>query len=1168
MCVLFVAALMTFSYTVAAVASYTQTRPIVSYGNSFPLNRHVSDSYDDASNGATVASTMVVGNYNEQIPGYGDYATVAVSSMASVRELRQYNIASASLSWATSPNSLGITSHNSGAWLTFPFRIAFYDIYYDYVWVSSNGYIVFPNAVGLNGDYYSGKNFDTYKLSRTDTVVAFSWLSGTPDSSIPSGPFSVRWTGWIRADFGETYAFHTFTDGGVRLYVDNMNTPIIDEWTANLLSASTWSSSIALTKGMHQVKMEYYHNQGSDSKAYLQWDSLHQTGCDPTTTTCPGNGFIPVDNLYLDQGSVPNPPPSLPDSHSPNNILAAWWRDLDPSKGGSVTWGTDSIKSYVAVSWDGIPNSADGKTQKFQIQISPKKNLFGRNNLMWVYYPIVTRHATIVTIVGVEDELGKKGTNYAPNNIDSGSGVAIFDDGRDMSIKDAILDVSSADRFGYLDIDPNSRRGVNVQIQNYQLTPLDLIGTGMEFSGDLMLHVDHPAVMGAGAVLLVLGKGIEFQGIQQGYSDFLNDLTTSTDGVAHVKALAYDWRALGGYPSTIAIGFTALWYFTDHPQDNQPHSVTITTTIDYSVDSTAHTVTNQVTFTFQPNQVPVLQGSPPLSSPQVNLGTPATWTLYPSDGNNDPLTYTMDYGDGTTPATGSTSSGATLTLSHNYAAPNTYADTFRLNDAYGGSSTYSANAYVIGNLANFPFPFVKNGQIEASTSGNLVVGHTNTKSCTVGTTTVTVGGASTSDGAALMPVAGAMGAGSTSGSIVGKLDTEVAGWDGSCNAIVLGSGDLMGIGGKGVNLFVKAINDNMPIRQATPNDGSGANKGKGIWAPNPPPSGTNYVRCSPTTTKCANAAETDDYALFSILYDTAKARYYLEALGISGYSTRAIGKLIGWGPAAGAPGTVLTGTGVVVKLVDSNSDTIFETYQVVDGSGGAVLMSTAASLPNPTIFRNFVVGKGPLPTTPVSTDHCWLGAASQVDAAGAISLASWMGRQYKASGVIAGSVDTEIVSTTSTVCSSTPVDYTKTDLLNTVDNLVAIGGKGVNLVTNRYNPSLPTVRFALSTDGTGKGIYAPCTATNYVLTTNADGSVDTYGLDSYLTEPIPGTSQSRRVEIVAGQSGYATRALQIALADPTSGISLGSNRGIVVQFHDNYPPDNVFDKITVVAACA
>lgn len=128
------------------------------------------------------------------------------------------------------------------------------------------------SGTGLLGAYYS-EQLMTFTnpptLVRTDAVVNFNWGEGSPDPSISSSNFTVRWTGAVQAQLTEPYTFYTTTDDGVRLWVDGLL--LIDQWHSQ--SGLEWSNTLSLVAGqMYPMTMEYFQGHAT-SEAMLSWSS-------------------------------------------------------------------------------------------------------------------------------------------------------------------------------------------------------------------------------------------------------------------------------------------------------------------------------------------------------------------------------------------------------------------------------------------------------------------------------------------------------------------------------------------------------------------------------------------------------------------------------------------------------------------------------------------------------------------------------------------------------------------------------------------------------------------------------------------------------------------------------------------------------------------------------
>ena len=116
----------------------------------------------------------------------------------------------------------------------------------------------------------------------------------SPDPAIGADTFSARWTGTVMFDFTDTYNLQTFSDNGVRLYIDG--SLVIDNWVEH--SPASNSVSQAMTAGKHDITIEFWENTG-DSLLQLYW-SCSSEG-QPHYVRY---GIIPENHLYDDSDNV------------------------------------------------------------------------------------------------------------------------------------------------------------------------------------------------------------------------------------------------------------------------------------------------------------------------------------------------------------------------------------------------------------------------------------------------------------------------------------------------------------------------------------------------------------------------------------------------------------------------------------------------------------------------------------------------------------------------------------------------------------------------------------------------------------------------------------------------------------------------------------------------
>ncbi|MCX6344164.1 MAG: DUF6055 domain-containing protein [Armatimonadetes bacterium] len=125
---------------------------------------------------------------------------------------------------------------------------------------------------GLKGEYFDNDNFTSLMITRVDTSINFDWSGVAPDPSMGTDTFSVRWTGWVKPKYTQTYTFYTTSDDGVRLWVNN--TQLVDNWTVHGSTENSGTIDL-VANAWYPIKMEYYQG-GGGAVAKLEWQSASQ----------------------------------------------------------------------------------------------------------------------------------------------------------------------------------------------------------------------------------------------------------------------------------------------------------------------------------------------------------------------------------------------------------------------------------------------------------------------------------------------------------------------------------------------------------------------------------------------------------------------------------------------------------------------------------------------------------------------------------------------------------------------------------------------------------------------------------------------------------------------------------------------------------------------------
>jgi hypothetical protein len=114
---------------------------------------------------------------------------------------------------------------------------------------------------------------------RCDTAVDFDWGAEAPAPGVPVNNFSARWTTSMTFDAG-SHVFSATADDGIRILLDGVT--VLDGWADQ--SGVTYSETVPVTGGVHEVTVEYYEAYG-DAVARA---SVTPSASDGPPTCAPG----------------------------------------------------------------------------------------------------------------------------------------------------------------------------------------------------------------------------------------------------------------------------------------------------------------------------------------------------------------------------------------------------------------------------------------------------------------------------------------------------------------------------------------------------------------------------------------------------------------------------------------------------------------------------------------------------------------------------------------------------------------------------------------------------------------------------------------------------------------------------------------------------------------
>lgn len=153
-------------------------------------------------------------------------------------------------------------------------------------WLGEWGDLMF-SLRGLRADYYAwtggappGEAFpEPFYVLRTDDNITFNWGAGSPAPILPSDRFSVRWRGKLDVVATRDYRIQYCRDGGINLTIDNVKVSPDSTWTTPTSSFTCSDYNATLSKGLHDIRVEYYDDTGN-ARVELRWNR---------TQNCPAN---------------------------------------------------------------------------------------------------------------------------------------------------------------------------------------------------------------------------------------------------------------------------------------------------------------------------------------------------------------------------------------------------------------------------------------------------------------------------------------------------------------------------------------------------------------------------------------------------------------------------------------------------------------------------------------------------------------------------------------------------------------------------------------------------------------------------------------------------------------------------------------------------------------
>ncbi len=299
------------------------------------------------------------------------------------------------------------------------------------------------------------------------------------------------------------------------------------------------------------------------------------------------NGFVCFDSEYTTAN-----PSSIPNANEPNTFVAPLWRNLDPSAGGSIAYGLIyGTPNLFVISWQNVPNKANGAPQTFQLII--RGRVGGANeyhNALLFQYKSITKDQP--TTVGVEDQIGSKGTSIDPNSLNNNYCLLVEYPIMGYRVERLTIKLTKSDNHAKVDPLPSDVGGYNVVLQNYTNPYGELFGAAIGFAAGLFLPYEAGIMFGT--LLIIPALGNYFSG-QLSKPDFQYDWADTNENEAYVTSACVNEEKTWLMPFDATLADIFLWRFNDN--NNLNHFLTVTAELTYKSmdDFGTHTISTSAT---------------------------------------------------------------------------------------------------------------------------------------------------------------------------------------------------------------------------------------------------------------------------------------------------------------------------------------------------------------------------------------------------------------------------------------------------------------------------------------------------------------------------------------------------------------------------------------------
>lgn len=278
------------------------------------------------------------------------------------------------------------------------------------------------------------------------------------------------------------------------------------------------------------------------------------------------NGFITLSKTATNAN-----PQSIPSTSEPNPVIAVFWRNLHPERGGSITYGRNVAFTggyYFVVSWNNVPDDK-GDPQTFQVLIRNQPSA-GSDFHNWIFFQYKNITKTYSTTIGIEDQVGNKGTAYNYNNLHNQACLKFEYPVAGYRLQTLKIKLTKTDSYAIIEIMEKLTGGYNVILKDYTNPWGDDFKFAIKTTATLLLW--KAGIIWKATLIIADLAGLLAADLSPIKEDYTKDAGTGENEAWARADCVGESSPYKPFDSTLAT--TIEWIFTD--ANDKDHTLTVT----------------------------------------------------------------------------------------------------------------------------------------------------------------------------------------------------------------------------------------------------------------------------------------------------------------------------------------------------------------------------------------------------------------------------------------------------------------------------------------------------------------------------------------------------------------------------------------------------------------